>query len=91
MEINRVNSSKIIGTELKKQPAKAKETGLNDDKFEKSLTPDVVMDTLSNMKETDGKTNKYRYPQVLEGIKKSLEEDPKKCEFAQKFLRNPLG
>ena len=85
MEINKVNTPKVVGTELKKQSAKVKDTGLKDDKFEKSLTPDVVMDTLSNLKETDGKTNKYRYPQVLEGIKKSLEEDPKKCEFAQKL------
>lgn len=85
MEINKVNTPKVVGTELKKQLAKVKDTGLKDDKFEKSLTPDVVMDTLSNLKETDGKTNKYHYPQVLEGIKKSLEEDPKKCEFAQKL------
>ncbi len=85
MEINRVNTPKTVGTELKKQTPKVKDTGLKQDKFEKSLTPDVVMDALSNMKETDGKTNKYRYPQVLEGIKKTLEEDPKKCEFAQKL------
>ena len=50
MEINRVNTPKVVGTELKKQSAKVKNTGLKDDKFEKSLTPDVVMDTLSNFK-----------------------------------------
>ena len=85
MEINRVNTPQVVGTELKKQTTKVKDTGLKKDKFEKNLTPDVVLKTLSNLKETDGRTNKFRYPQVLEGIKQSLEEDPKKCEFAQKL------
>mgnify|MGYP005924323065 FL=1 len=85
MEINRVNTPQVVGTELKKQTTKVKDTGLKKDKFEKNLTPDVVLETLSNLKETDGRTNKFRYPQVLEGIKHSLEEDPKKCEFAQKL------
>ena len=33
MEINRVNTPKTVGTELKKQSQKVKETGLKQDKF----------------------------------------------------------
>ena len=85
MEINRVNTPKTVGTELKKQSQKVKETGLKQDKFEKSLTPDIVMENLANIKEPNGKRNKFTYPSVLEGIKKSITEDPRKCVFAQKL------
>ncbi len=85
MEINRVNTPKTVGTELKKQSQKVKETGLKQDKFEKSLTPDIVMENLANIKEPNGKRNKFTYPSVLEGIEKSLTEDPRKCVFAQKL------
>ena len=85
MEINRVNTPKTVGTELKKQSQKVKETGLKQDKFEKSLTPDIVMGNLANIKEPNGKRNKFTYPSVLEGIEKSLTEDPRKCVFAQKL------
>ena len=85
MEINRINTPKVVDKKVKKQTSKTKDAGLKDDKFEKSLTPDIVMENLANIKESDGKKNKFTYPKALEEIKKTLEEDPKKCVFAQKL------
>ena len=94
MEINRVSTSQIVGTELKKQPERVKDTGLKEDKFEKNLTPDVVMDEISKIK-GGANTPKFANKMVLDQIKKSLDEDPKKCKFAQKLAPqdniSPLG
>lgn len=94
MEINRVNTPQVVGIELKKQPEKIKDTGLKEDKFEKNLTPDVVMDEISKIK-GGANTPKFANKMVLDQIKKSLDDDPKKCVFAQKLAPqdniSPLG
>lgn len=94
MEINGVNTPKVIGTELKKQPERVKDTGLKNDKFEKNLTPEVVMEDIAKIK-GGANTPKFANKMVLDQIKKSLDDDPKKCEFAQKLAPqdniSPLG
>lgn len=94
MEINRINTPQVVGTELKKQPERVKDTGLKEDKFEKKLTPEMVMDNIAKIK-ADANTPKFSNKRVLEQVKNSLDEDPRKCEFAQKLAPqdniSPLG
>lgn len=94
MEINRINTPQVVGTELKKQPERVKDTGLKEDKFEKNLTPEMVMDNIAKIK-ADANTPKFSNKRVLEQVKNSLDEDPRKCEFAQKLAPqdniSPLG
>lgn len=85
MEINRINTPQTVGTELKKQTKKIKDTGLKDDKFEKTLSPKDVVSELAELTESDGLSHKFSIPRVLTQIKETLEADPKKCEFAKKL------
>lgn len=82
MEINRINSTQVVGINLKKQPQKVNFTGLREDTFEKSFSPEKTMEALSEVKERGGK-NKFHSPKIVNEIKTALVNDPRKCEFAQ--------
>ncbi len=84
MEINNISAPKAIKTELKKQPEKIKDTGLKEDTFEKKYDVDTVMKSIEDIKISKDQ-KKFRYPKVLDEIRKTLTEEPNKCEFALKL------
>lgn len=86
MEVNNNNIAKIkpITAPVRKQPAKINDTGLKEDKFQKTYNVDDVMKELDGIQYESGQ-KKFRYPQIVNGIKKILTENPEKCEYAVKL------
>lgn len=81
MEVNNISAQKAIKTELKKQPEKIKEAGLSKDTFQKTYDVDTVMKSIEDIESFNGK-KKFRFPTVLEDVRKTLTECPEKCEYA---------
>lgn len=87
MEVNNNNNIakiKPITAPVRKQPAKINDTGLKEDKFQKTYNVDDVMKELDGIQYENGQ-KKFRYPQIVNGIKKILTENPEKCEYAAKL------
>ena len=84
MEINNISAPKAIKTEIKKQPEKIKDTGLKEDTFQKTYDVDTVMKSIEDIESFKGQ-KKFRFPKVLDEIRKTLTDEPKKCEFALKL------
>lgn len=82
MIINNVISAKAITPLLNKKMVNVNFSGLQADKFEKSVTPNLTMESLINIKDYKG-VSKFSNKKMLASIKQSLEKDPKKCEIAQ--------
>lgn len=84
MEINNVSAPKAIKTEIKKQPEKIKDTGLKEDTFQKTYDVDTVMKSIEDIESYKGQ-KKFRFPKVLDEIRKTLTDEPEKCEYALKL------
>ena len=84
MEINNISAPKAIKTEIKKQPEKIKDTGLKEDTFQKTYDIDTVMKSIEDIESYKGQ-KKFRFPKVLDEIRKTLTDEPEKCEYALKL------
>ena len=84
MEINNVSAPKAIKTEIKKQPEKIKDTGLKEDTIQKTYDVDTVMKSIEDIESYKGQ-KKFRFPKVLDEIRKTLTDEPEKCEYALKL------
>ena len=84
MEINNISAPKAIKTEIKKQPEKIKDTGLKEDTFQKTYDVDTVMKSIEDIEFYKGH-KKFRFPKVLDEIRKTLTDEPEKCEYALKL------